>query len=100
MEKIWSAPGHPASFSSVARLAKHARVKRDTAAKFLSAQDAYTLTKPFRKRFPRRRFLCRKAGELLIVDLLDISQLSWHNKGVKFILVACDCLSKKVFYVP
>ena len=53
---VYYDPSHPASFGGVQRLAKVLKGKsKDRTRKWLSAQDAYTLHRPVRRRFQRRR---------------------------------------------
>jgi len=67
--------------------------------RFLSQQDAYTLHKPTRIRFPRRKTYSKGIHNLYQVDLMDVSSLSQFKDGMRFILVCIDVFSKKAFAV-
>ncbi|ODM88244.1 putative uncharacterized transposon-derived protein F54H12.3 [Orchesella cincta] len=57
----------------------------------------YTLFKPARKNFKRRRDLVQGYGELWNIDLLDMQKFFRFNKGLKYILVVVEGLSKKAY---
>ncbi|GFR10302.1 uncharacterized transposon-derived protein F54H12.3 [Trichonephila clavata] len=58
-------------------------------------QDTYTLFKPTRFKFSRRKTLSYGIGDLIQSDLVDLSKFCRQNKGVKFLLTAIDVFSKK-----
>jgi Integrase core domain len=61
---------------------------------------AYELHKPARKNFVRRKYILYGIGDLIQIDLVDMSKYSRQNKGYKFILTAIDCFSKLGFAEP
>jgi Integrase core domain len=61
---------------------------------------AYELHKPARKNFVRRKYILYGIGDLIQIDLVDMSKYSKQNKGYKFILTAIDCFSKLGFAEP
>jgi hypothetical protein len=61
---------------------------------------AYELHKPARKNFKRRNVILHGLGDLLQIDLVDMSKLSRSNKGYKFILTGIDCFSKYGYAIP
>jgi len=68
--------------------------------KFLSGQDAYTLHKSRRIRFPRRRTYSKAIGDLFQIDLVDLSNLSSFNDGMRYLLTCIDVFSKRAWAVP
>lgn len=50
-----------------------------------------------RKNFSRRKVELRGLDDLMQIDLIDVSSLSKSNRGMKFILVAINALSKVGF---
>ena len=100
LEKIYYDAENPGSYGGVSRLSKAARVPLKTAQRWLSAQDAYTLHKPIRRKFQRRKVMAYGIGELLQCDLMDVSKLSKYNRGFKYILVAIDVFSKYGYAIP
>jgi len=68
--------------------------------RFLSKQDAYTLHRPRRIRFPRRRTFSKGIDDLYQIDLVDVSSLASYNNGARYILTCIDVFSKRAWAVP
>jgi len=100
MDAFYYDISHPAGYASIAKLATAVKTSRKKALDYLQRQNTYTIHKPTRKKFPRRRILAYHVNELWQADLSDMQALSRHNKGYKYILVVTDVLSKKVWYHP
>ena len=100
MEQIYYDVKHPAGFSSVDKLADAAGVTREKAKEFLQTSDTYTLHKPLRKRFKRRKTIAHARFELYQSDLAEFQPLARHNRGYRFVVICKDVLSKYVWYVP
>ena len=67
---------------------------------WLSKQDSYTLHKPVRRRFQRRKIYAKCIDDLWQADLADVSSLSKYNDNFKFLLTCIDVLSKYAWVVP
>jgi len=67
---------------------------------FLAKQDSYTLHKPRRLRFPRRKTYPKGIADLYQIDLMDVSGLSSHNDGSRYLLMCIDVFSKRAWAVP
>ena len=67
---------------------------------WLSQQDAYTLHKPIRRRFQRRRVVVAGIDYQWQADLVDLMKLAKQNKGYKYLLTCIDVLSKYAWVVP
>lgn len=100
LEKIYYNVKHPAALGGVAKLAKAGKVSYNQAKDFLLTQDTYTLHKPLRHNFNRRKVISYGIGELLQCDLLDLTNYSKYNKNHKFLLTAIDVFSKKGYAIP
>lgn len=100
LKNIYYDVKHPASFGSVLKLARAASVPLKKAKQWLMKQDVYSLHRPVRYNFPRRKTLSYGIGELMQVDLMDLSKFSKWNKGFKFVLVAIDVFSKYAYAIP
>ena len=93
---------HPASFSGNQNFHRHLDKKftikqiKD----WLSKQDSYTLHKPVRWRFQRRKIYAKCIDDLWQADLADFSSLSKYNDNFKFLLTCIDVLSKYAWVVP
>ena len=100
LEKLYYDIKHPASYGGVAKLAKASNLSPTIVRKWLMTQDAYTLHKPVRFKFRRRKVIAYGIGELMQCDLIDVSKLSKYNDGNKYILTAIDVFSKYAFAIP
>ena len=81
-------------------MAKKTKLKPEKVKEWLSTQDSYTLHKPVKYKFPRRRVVVGGMGHQMQADLVDVSRISKYNKGIKFILTCIDVFSKKAWAVP
>ena len=101
MNDLYYDPDHITSYGgSVKSLAKSSGKSVKQTAKWLSAEEAYTLHKPARKRYERRRVITGGPGQQSQADLIDVSKLSKHNDNFKFLLTCVDVFSKKAHVVP
>lgn len=91
---------HPASFSGILKLSKAANVPIKKTKEWLATQDVYTLHKPVRYKFQRRKVLSYGIGDLIQCDLVDLSKFARHNKGVKYLLTMIDVFSKYAHVMP
>ena len=80
-------PNKSGSFSGARRFPKQ----------WLQSQDTYTLHKPVRKKFKRRKTIVPGARFQMQADLVDFSLLKSYNDNYKYILVVVDVFSKKAF---
>ena len=67
---------------------------------WLSKQDVYTLHKPVRWRFRRRRIFTSGIDDLWQADLVDMSAISKYNDVYKFLLTCIDVFSKYAWAIP
>ena len=67
---------------------------------WLRGQESYTLHKPIRYKFQRRRTIVAGPDQQLQADLLDVSKYAGENEGVKYLLTAVDVFSKFAWAVP
>ena len=84
----------------VTALAKKTKVNQKQIKEWLESQDAYTLHKQVSYRFPRRKTIVSGPNQQWQAHLIDVSRLSRHNKGIKFLLTCIDVFSKKAWVVP
>ena len=106
LQKIYYNPKHPASFSGLEPLYNAVREdshipfsKRDVKT-WLEKQLTYTLHKPIRRRFLRRRVLVSGIDWQWESDLVDLPKLSRYNNGYKWLVTTIDVLSKYAWVVP
>jgi len=91
---------HPASYGGVVKLSKASGVSQKKTREWLMGEDTYTLHKPSRRNFPRRKVLSFGIGELMQCDLLDVSKYAKQNKSNRYLLTAIDVFSKKGYAIP
>lgn len=106
-EKIYFNPKHPASFGGVDRLSSEIskpkrpnRKEKIKTEKFLENYETYTLHKPIRYNFARRRVLVGDIDEQWQCDLNDMKAIKKYNDGYCYILTVIDCFSKYAFARP
>jgi hypothetical protein len=66
---------------------------------WLSGIDAYTLHKPYRLHFRRRRTYAKGVDDLWQADLVDMTSLARYNDGKRYILTIIDVFSKMAWCV-
>lgn len=98
-EKLYYDPIFPGSYSGRNKFAKglsrnNLKPKTKELKQWLQKEDSYTLHKPVRWRFRRRRTYAAHIDYLWQIDLSDMSKLSRSNDGNKYILFVIDVLSK------
>jgi len=96
----WSSLRSPGSFGGARNLQRYSGRSEHEVKKFLSGQDAYTLHKPRRIRFPRRKTYSKAIGDLFQIDLVDLSSLASFNDGMRYLLTCIDVFSKRAWAVP
>ena len=62
--------------------------------------DAYTLHKAARVRFLRRKTCAKGINDLFQIDLADMSNISSHNDGYRYLLTCIDVFSKRAWAIP
>ncbi|KAL3091389.1 hypothetical protein niasHT_025151 [Heterodera trifolii] len=105
LDKLYNDPSSPAAFAGVTTLWKEARKKLKNLRKrdvqhYLEGHRTYTLMRPRRVHFPRAKTVAAGFMTDVQVDLADFQALSRHNRGHRYLLVAVDVLSKRLFVVP
>jgi transposase InsO family protein len=103
MRKLYYDPAQASSFASRQKLETAVSKRSYPTGKirdWLLRQDAYTLHRPARKRFPRNPYTVNNVGDLWELDLTDMSSLTSHNSGYKYLLNAIDAFSKFAYSVP
>ena len=88
------------SFGGIQALAKKTKGNQKQIKEWLESQDAYTLHKQVRYRLSRRKTIVSGPSQQWQADLIDVSRLSRHNQGNKFLLTCMDVFSKKAWVVP
>jgi len=100
MEAIYSTLKSSGSFGNVKNLRRYSGRSEREVNRFLAKQDAYTLHKPRRVRFPRRKTYSKGNADLYQIDLVDRSNLSSYNDGMRYILTCIDVFTKRAWAIP
>lgn len=93
-------PGHPVAFSTPTRVANHFGISRPRAKKLLEHIEGYTLHREYKKPRVYNPYYVHGRREQVQGDLIDISSISAHNNGVKFLLLLIDIFTKKIWVYP
>ena len=92
------------SFGGIDHLRRASHPALEASAKevkqWLSEQDTYTLHKPVRYRFRRRRVVVGGISHQWQADLVDRSRLKRYNDDHTFLLTVIDVFSKKAWSIP
>ena len=106
LDRLYNDPSSPSAFAGVERLWEAAKeelgpnVKKKDIARYLEGHRTYSLMRPRRVRFPRAKTVAAGFMTDVQADLADLQSLAKHNKGHRYLLVAVDVLSKRIFVVP
>lgn len=106
LKKIYYTPGNPGAFAGPEKLYQAVKkegkykIGRVRIRQFLNIEDPYSLMKPIRRTFPRSRVVVDTIDSMWDGDLADVSNISSHNDGYKFLLVLIDIFSRFLFLIP
>jgi len=100
LDAVYVNPCAPSSFSGVRILKRYGKRSERETKKFFAGRDAYTLHKPTRIRFLRRKTYSKGIADLYQLDLADMSSLSTFNDSMRYLLTYIDVFSKRAWAVP
>lgn len=105
LTELYTDPSSPAAFAGVDKLYKEAKqidrhITRAQVLSFLEGLDSYSLHKPRRIRYKRRRTIPVGLLTDFQADLADLRSLAKHNNDYYYILVCVDVLSRRIFAMP
>lgn len=106
LKKIYYTPGNPGAFAGPQKLYQAVKkegkykIGRVRIRQFLNNEDPYSLMKPIRRTFPRSRVVVDTIDSMWDGDSADVSNISSHNDGYKFLLVLIDIFSRFLFLIP
>ena len=110
LDRLWTQPG--ASYAAFAgkhllqraaaedTTAKEAQLNENDVDQYLTQEPAYTRHAPSREKFARPFYNLTELWHLVETDLLDVSRLANFNQGVRYLLLAIECTSRKLFVKP
>lgn len=98
MQINYTTPSHSTAFSSISNLKrKYPNLKIREIEDTLASIPTYTLHREAKRVKHHNPFFIYKKRAQIQMDLIDVSNLSQWNNGVKFLLVAIDTFSKKAW---
>ena len=91
----------PGSYGGVEALTRHSpRVKRKTVKKWLESQDTYTIHKPIKRKFRRRKVITGGINHQFQADLVDLQNIKRVNDNTAYLLTCIDVFSKYAYVIP
>ena len=105
MEALWRKyldPRHPGSLGGVERMkrAHDGDEDRDQMERALQHLDTYTIGKQTRRRFKRNPIILTNLQQQYQMDLANMTKYANENNGIRYLLVAIDCFSKRASVQP
>ncbi|KAK3917559.1 Putative uncharacterized transposon-derived protein [Frankliniella fusca] len=97
---VFHDPAHPATYGTAWKLWNATGVSKEKTHCYLQGEDAFTLHKPARRRFPHNVTYADNIDESGQTDLTDFQSLKKDNGGNSFILCVIDVFSKYGWAVP
>ena len=99
LKKLYYDLKNPAAYAGKCKLLQEAKkydsnISIEDVEQWLKSHLAYTLHKPIRLNFKTRPVVVYQIDEQWQIHLVDMSKLSKHNDGFKFIMVVIDILSR------
>jgi len=102
-----SKPPAPSASSSLHKLREAVRHvatrKRKTPGQikaWLETQDAYTMHRPVRKRFPRNAYTVNNIDDVWEIDIMDLSSVKKYNDNHRYLLQVIEVFSKYLHSIP
>ena len=99
-EEVYYDIKSPAGFAGIGALSRKIGAPKKATELWLQKQDTYTLHRPRRVRFQRRKVLVAGLNYLCQSDLVEVGKLAKYNDGVRYLLTIIDCLSRKAWVYP
>ena len=105
LNEVYYSPQSPAAFTGIEKVYLEAKKRlpsltRSKVKEWLERQYTYTMHKPIRHKFERRKILVAGKDDQWQMDLADMVQLRRYNDGYQFLLTIIDIYSKFAWVVP
>jgi transposase InsO family protein len=105
LEKIFTDPREPGSYSGAEKIQKALKkkklvYKKDVVQGWLKTKDSYTKHRPARKNFKRNQVVAAYIDEQWQGDLAEVWDIASQNKGIRYLLVLIDVVSKYLWVEP
>lgn len=109
LDRLWTQPGTSyAAFAGKHLLQRRVeepnrrktKLRAEDVQNYLTQEPAYTQHAPRRKRFPKPFYNMSKLYHLVECDLIETGRVARFNDDVRYLLIAIECTSRKIFVVP
>ena len=90
----------PASYGSVKSLQAQSKLPLGKVQSYLETKPSFTRYRSIRLKFPRLKVFVKDINENWSLDLAHGDKLSKHDRNVKYLLVAVDCVSRYLRVQP
>jgi hypothetical protein len=101
IKKLYTDASRPGAFSGLSGFLKvNKNLKKQSVKKFFDSTEAYSLHKPKRKKFIRKKIIVPGIDHLWQIDLLDVSKIKDENDNNRYLLTVIDCFSKFAWVIP
>ena len=95
VDKYYFDVKQPYSYGGFSRFAsKFPQISKKELKKYLEGEDAFTLHKPIRKKFPTRKTIATHLDSVWQLDLTDMIKYKSYNEGYRYILFVIDVYSR------
>src|SRR5271154_5101455 len=84
-------------YSGINDIARKSEENVKSVKTYLESKNVYTLHKPVRKKFERRKIFVYRIDEQWQADLVDMQLYSKENEGYNYMLTVIDCFSRFAF---
>ena len=92
---------NPGSYGGVESLSRVSPgIKKKAIQKWLEGQDTYTIHKPVKRKFRRRKVVTGGRNHQFQADLVDLQKLKRWNNKTTFLLTCIDVFSKYAHVIP
>src|SRR5678815_4267943 len=89
VDKYYFDVKQPYSYGGFSRFAsKFPQISKKELKKYLEGEDAFTLHKPIRKKFPTRKTIAPHLDSVWQLDLTDMIKYKSYNEGYRYIPVS------------
>ncbi len=106
LKMIYFNQAHPTAFAGPEKLHQVVKneglynISRSKLKQWLQDQDSYSLHKPVRYKFKRKRIVPTGRDSQWDMDLADVSNIAKYNNGIRYLLIAIDTFSRKLWVRP
>ena len=97
MYATYTTPDEPGIFGGAHCPFIGTRFDRRDAQHYLRTEEAYTLHRQARRRFPHRKTLPKGIADLYRADLVDLSGIVNHKNSYRYLLTCIDVFTKRAW---